>query len=54
MGIQATGKRTTVHGVDIHLLRNGRLAEHWDVVDIYSFLTQIGAVPAPAGAPGTA
>lgn len=54
MGIPATGKSTTVHGVDIHLLRDGRLAEHWDVVDIYSFLIQIGAVPAPAGAPGAA
>jgi predicted ester cyclase len=54
MGIPATGKPTTVKGVDIHLLRDGRLAEHWDVVDIYSFLVQAGAVPAPAGAPGAA
>jgi predicted SnoaL-like aldol condensation-catalyzing enzyme len=48
MGIPATGKSTTIQGVDIHLLRDGRLAEHWDVVDIYSFLVQIGALPAPA------
>ena len=50
MGIPATGKSTAIQGVDIHLLRDGRLAEHWDVVDIYSFLVQIGASPAPAGA----
>jgi steroid delta-isomerase-like uncharacterized protein len=49
MGIPATGKSTAIRGVDIHLLRDGRLAEHWDVVDIYSFLVQIGAIPAPAG-----
>lgn len=52
MGIPATGKSTAVQGVDIHLLRDGRLAEHWDVVDILSFLVQIGAVPTPARAPG--
>jgi steroid delta-isomerase-like uncharacterized protein len=50
MGIPATGKSTTIQGVDIHLLRDGRLAEHWDVVDIYSFLVQIGALPTPAAA----
>jgi len=50
----ASEPATAVHGVDIHLLRDGRLAEHWDVVDIYGFLIQTGAVPAPAGAPGTA
>jgi predicted ester cyclase len=54
MGIPATGKSTTIQGVDIHLLRHGRLAEHWDVVDIYSFLVQIGGVPAPTGAAETA
>src|SRR5712691_8722202 len=26
-----TDKSVTAHGVDIHLLRDGRLAEHWDV-----------------------
>ena len=35
-------------------MRDGRLAEHWDVVDIYSFLVQIGAAPAPAGATAAA
>ncbi len=49
MGIPATGKPTSIQGVDIHLLRDGRLAEHWDVVGIHSFLVQIGAVPDPAG-----
>jgi predicted SnoaL-like aldol condensation-catalyzing enzyme len=28
--------------VDIHLLRDGRLAEHWDVVDISEFLIAVG------------
>lgn len=54
LGYPPSGKRVTVHGVDVHLLRDGKLAEHWDVVDMYGFLVQIGALPAPgatAGAP---
>jgi hypothetical protein len=38
--------------VDIHLLRDGRLAEHWDVVDISTFLMAVGAVAAPDRAAG--
>ena len=47
MGIPATGKSATVSGIDIHLLRNGRLAEHWDVVDTLSLLQQLGVLPQP-------
>jgi steroid delta-isomerase-like uncharacterized protein len=54
MGIPATGKSTSIQGVDIHLLRDGLLAEHWDVVDLHSFLVQIGAVPDLAGTAGAA
>jgi steroid delta-isomerase-like uncharacterized protein len=50
-GLPATGKSFTIQGVDVHLLRDGRMAEHWDVVDIYSLLIQLGALPAPSGAP---
>jgi predicted ester cyclase len=49
-GMPATGKSFTIQGVDVHQLRDGRMAEHWDVVDIYSMLIQLGALPAPAGA----
>ena len=28
-GLRQTGRSVTAHGVDIHLLRDGRLAEHW-------------------------
>jgi predicted ester cyclase len=45
-GFQPTGKTVTTHGVDIHLLRDGRLAEHWDVVDTTNFLMQVGVLPA--------
>lgn len=51
-GFSPTGSSVTTHGVDIHLLRDGRLAEHWDVVDISEFLRVVGAMPAPAGTAG--
>lgn len=52
MGMPPTGKSFAVQGVDIHLLRDGRLAEHWDVVDVYGMLVQVGAIPAPSASPG--
>lgn len=52
-GFEPTGVSVTAHGVDIHLLRDGRLAEHWDVVDVSDFLMAVGAIPTPAGLSGT-
>jgi predicted SnoaL-like aldol condensation-catalyzing enzyme len=49
-GIPATGKSVVTHGVDIFLLRDGRLAEHWDVVDVNDFLVKTGALRAPSAA----
>lgn len=45
MGIPATGKSAIVTGIDIHLLQNGKLAEHWDVQDMLSLLQQLGVLP---------
>ena len=47
-GVPPTGKGYTIQGVDIHQVRDGRMAEHWDVVDIFGFLSQVGALPAPS------
>ena len=51
-GFSPTGKSITTRGVDIHLLRDGRLAEHWDVVDVSTFLLAVGAVAVPGGTAG--
>ena len=48
-GIPATGKRVTVQGIDIIRMRDGKMAEHWDVVDLLSVLQQLGAFPQPSG-----
>ena len=46
-GFAPTGKNVAAHGVDVFLLRNGRLAEHWDVVDVSDFYAKVGLLPAP-------
>ena len=50
-GVPPTGKTVVARGIDIHLIRDGRMAEHWDVVDMLSILMQIGALPAPKAVP---
>jgi predicted ester cyclase len=50
MGAPATGKSFDIEGVDVYLFRDGLLAEHWHVVDVFSMLIQLGHIPAPAGA----
>ncbi|HEX8939476.1 MAG TPA: ester cyclase [Candidatus Limnocylindrales bacterium] len=51
MGIPATGRTFRIAGIDIHRLEDGRMAEHWHVIDQLAFLQQLGLVPAPEGAP---
>jgi steroid delta-isomerase-like uncharacterized protein len=50
LGLPPTGRTANFAGIDIHRLRDGRLAEHWHVVDLYGLLQQLGAIPAPSGA----
>jgi steroid delta-isomerase-like uncharacterized protein len=48
-GMPATGCSFAIAGIDIHVVRDGKLAEHWDVVDQLSLLQQIGVLPGPNG-----
>ncbi len=50
-GMPATGKRFDIEGMDIHQFRDGRLSEHWHVVDVFTMMIQLGGIPAPTGAP---
>jgi steroid delta-isomerase-like uncharacterized protein len=45
MGIAATGRPYAIAGIDIHRIQDGRLAEHWHVVDLYSQMQQLGLLP---------
>ena len=54
MGMPATGKRATWTEIHIGRVANGRLAEHWGLVDQLGLLVQLGIVPAPGRVPVTA
>lgn len=47
MGVAATGKPVVFDGIDILRIADGRLAEHWTVVDMNGFMEQIGPLPSP-------
>jgi steroid delta-isomerase-like uncharacterized protein len=48
MGIPPTGAEVAFDVIDIVRVRDGRIVEHWNVVDQLALLRQLGAVPAPA------
>jgi len=50
MGIPPTGRSFTIAGIDIYRLQDGRLAEHWHVVDQLALLQQLGLIPRSEGA----
>ncbi len=45
-GLPATGKSITYHEIFICRLVNGRIAEIWGVVDVFSQMKQLGMIPA--------
>jgi steroid delta-isomerase-like uncharacterized protein len=51
MGIPATGKRATWTEIHIGRVADGKLVEHWGLVDQLGMLVQLGAVPAPGQVP---
>jgi steroid delta-isomerase-like uncharacterized protein len=51
MGIPPTGKQFGIAGIDIHVVRDGRLTEHWHVVDLLGQMQQLGLIPAATGSP---
>jgi len=51
MGIPATGKRATWTEIHIGRVANGRLTEHWGLVDQLGMLVQLGVVPTPGRVP---
>jgi steroid delta-isomerase-like uncharacterized protein len=45
MGIPATGKTFDVELIDILRFKDGKVAEHWGVVDNATMMMQLGAIP---------
>jgi predicted ester cyclase len=50
MGIPPTGREVEIHVIDIVRLADGRIVEHWNIVDRLGLLQQLGALPDPAAA----
>jgi predicted SnoaL-like aldol condensation-catalyzing enzyme len=44
LGISASGQKYACDAVDIFRVQDGKLAEHWDVMDIYGLFKQLGAI----------
>lgn len=44
LGIPATNKSYSINAVDIFRIENGKLAEHWDVLDTYGLFKQLGVI----------
>jgi steroid delta-isomerase-like uncharacterized protein len=47
VGIPASGRQVNVEGVLIYRITNGKITEHWMLMDNMTLLQQIGALPAP-------
>lgn len=41
LGIPATGEPVQFDGVDLYALSDGRMAQHWNVVDLWAFYRQV-------------
>jgi predicted SnoaL-like aldol condensation-catalyzing enzyme len=44
LGVAASDQNYTFEAVDIFRIQDGKLAEHWDVMDIYGLFKQLGAI----------
>jgi len=45
MGMPASGKKFSVHGVDIIRIADQKCVEHWGVTDALAMMQQLGAAP---------
>jgi steroid delta-isomerase-like uncharacterized protein len=44
-GIPATGKPITVTAMHIHRVADGKLMEHWEEINLFSVMQQLGVLP---------
>ncbi len=50
MGIPPTGKTAAWQVIDTMRVADGKVVEHWGVMDQFGLLSQLGAVPTPVAA----
>ena len=49
LGIEPTGNRVTIKGIDILCITDGKVVEHWGNFDDLGMLQQLGVVEPPSG-----
>ena len=47
LGMTPTGKPVSMSAVEVNRVADGKVAEHWVVLDQLGLLLQLGAIPAP-------
>ena len=47
MGIPPSGEAIKIRGIEIFRVSDGKITEHWGVIDIADVLTKAGLVPTP-------
>jgi predicted ester cyclase len=47
MGIPPAGREVEIHVIDIVRLSQGRIVEHWNIVDRLGLMQQLGVIPEP-------
>lgn len=50
LGVPPSGKVIAIDVIDILRLKDGRITDHWNLVDQHGLLQQLGLVPVPAEA----
>jgi steroid delta-isomerase-like uncharacterized protein len=50
VGIPATGKSSTVTGIAVDRIENGKIAENWAIFDQFGMMQQLGVIPMPEAA----
>jgi steroid delta-isomerase-like uncharacterized protein len=51
LGVAPTGRTIQFETVDAMRVRNGQIAEHWGVANLFSLMQQLGALPPVPAAP---
>jgi steroid delta-isomerase-like uncharacterized protein len=46
-GLPATGKSSTVSGIVVDRIANGKIAESWGIFDEFGLMQQLGVIPMP-------
>ena len=51
MGIDPTGNRVAITGIDILRIADGKIVEHWGNFDDLGMMQQLGVIPEPGQEP---